>query len=282
MKIQVIGIPSNAGALYEGTELAPQMLRQAGLITALTEKGFSVEDKGDLLSTVILPRHNNSPVRNWPAPRLVWEEIYENASNIFHPHTFSVILGGDCSIEVGTFSAFRKVYGSNSHLLVIDGHVDTLQPKEDACMGAAGMGLWFLLDQEGKWWNNEPICPRDISIIGANHNSENECDIHVVSYDALTHGAFENIVKNHLASIRQDSILVHLDVDVLKNDIMPAAYSPSEIGLDMVKARLLLREILSDTRVKAIEVTEYSANKDIDFQSAKVIIELISQMQTRA
>jgi arginase len=279
MNIQVIGIPSNAGALYEGTEQAPQAIREAGLIPVLRELGFSIEDKGNLLTNISLPRHNNSQVRNWPAPRLVWENIYENASYVFQPSTFTILLGGDCSIEVGAFAAFKKVYGDKSHLLVIDGHVDTIQPKEGTCMGAAGMGLWILQDRDNKWSNFEPVSPDQISIIGPHQIPENDCGIQVLSYNQLTSPSYEEMVRNHLASIKGDSILVHLDVDVLQKTHMPAAYAPSEIGLDLEKALTIMNIILSDSRIKAIEITEYSADKDVNFESAKVIIELISQLQ---
>lgn len=134
MNIQIIGIPSYAGAFYEGTEMAPDAIRKAGLVKSLTELGFTVIDKGNLQTTQNLPRHNIAPIRNWPAPRIVWDEIDKNTDEIFQKDAFTIILGGDCSIEVGTFHAFQQVYGSKSHLLVLDGHVDTMKPQGDICI----------------------------------------------------------------------------------------------------------------------------------------------------
>jgi arginase len=71
MKINLFGIPSQAGALYEGTELSPKALREARLIERLKENHI-VEDYGDLVDYTAFPRHNINPVRNWPAPRMVW------------------------------------------------------------------------------------------------------------------------------------------------------------------------------------------------------------------
>lgn len=276
MKIQIVGIPSHSGALYKGTEMAPQAIRDAGLLQALSERGFTVEDRGDILDDVDLPRHNIGPVRNWPAPRMVWEEISKRADEIFQREAFTIILGGDCSIEVGTFHAFKNVYGSNSHLLVLDGHVDTMKPSGETCIGAAGMGLWFLTKDKKMWWKEDSVNTDCISIIGPQLNSVTDRNFKITSYESLVTDFYLSIVQDHLDSISSDSILVHLDVDVLHKSIMPAAYAPSDVGLDLQKATDIMKIIFADPRVKAIEVTEFAANKDVDGLSAKLIVELLS------
>lgn len=281
MKIQIVGIPSHAGALYEGTELAPQAIRDAGLLQALSQKGFTVADLGDLSNGVDLPRHNIGPVRNWPAPRMVWEEIDQRAEEIFQEETFTILLGGDCSIEVGTFHAFQKVYGTNSHLLVLDGHVDTMKPSGESCIGAAGMGLWFLMNDEKMWWKEDSVNSNCISIIGPQSYLETDDKLKITSYEKLNAESYLSIVQDHLNSIISDSILVHLDVDVLHKSIMPAAYAPSDVGLDLHKATKILQIILADSRVKAIEITEFAAIKDIDGSSAKLIVELLCLLSNK-
>jgi arginase len=275
MNIHIFGLPSSAGALYKGTELAPGAIRDAKLVEKLTAKGYCVHDKGDLFMDLDLPRHNVAPVRNWPAPRIIWEEIVIRSEELFKEDAFSILLGGDCSIEVGTFHAFQKVYGENSHLLVLDGHVDTIKPQGDRCMGAAGMGLWFLLhDDEKLWWNEEKINMERVSVIGPNIN-HTETDIQVITYQQLITENYLSLIHQHLNTITSDSILVHLDVDVLHKSIMPAAYSPSEVGLNLTRAKNILELILADPRVKAIEVTEFSADQDEDKRSAELITELL-------
>jgi arginase family enzyme len=57
---------------------------------------------------------------------------------------------------------------------------------------------------------------------------------------------------------------------------MPAAYSPSKEGLDYDEAANLFKLILSDKRVKAIEVTEFTPQKDSsEGTAASVISDLI-------
>ncbi|WP_442593544.1 arginase family protein [Neobacillus sp. D3-1R] len=275
MNIQIVGIPSQAGALYEGTELAPEAIRAAGLIQKLTEQGFSVKDLGDIISVSSLPRHNIGPVRNWPAPRIVWEELDNRAKELFQNNSFTILLGGDCSLEVGTFHAFQKVFGSDSHLLVLDAHVDTMEPNGDVCIGAAGMGLWFLQQKENRWWKGEAIPSESISIIGPQQNTILNPNLKIISYEESCQPNGLTKVKEHLNSISASSILVHLDVDVLHNSIMPAAYAPSEIGFELPQIVEILTTILADPRVKGIEVTEFSANKDKDQACAQLLVDLL-------
>lgn len=272
MKINIFGFPSHAGALNEGTELAPAAIRNAGLAEKLRDRGISVEDHGDILDSRVLPRHNICPVRNWPAPRMVWDETLENADQLFSRNFFSILLGGDCSIEVGTFPVFRKAFGDQVHLLVLDGHVDTVAPSGERCVGAAGMGLWFLTQDSQVWCKERPFKPENITVIGPQEVPHETYGIKVIPFDELS----MNKIADHLRGLPEEtSILVHFDVDVLQKEVMPSAYSPSEKGLSFEGASEILKLILKDVRVKGIEVTEFSANKDEDGKSAKTIVDLL-------
>lgn len=282
MKINIVGVPSKAGALFEGTELAPNAIREAGLIEALKDRGFTINDIGDIANNADLPQHNVPPVRNWPAPRMVWEKISEAFDEIFQKDAFSIILGGDCSIEVGTFHAFQKVFGENSHFLVLDGHVDIMQPNGEACIGAAGMGLWFLLNDQKTWWSKEQIKTDQVSIIGPVQYQTGTNTPKVIPHSQLMNQDYISVIKTQLKSITAENIFVHLDVDVLHKSIMPAAYSPSEEGLNLKQATEILQLILHDSRVKGIEVTEFCANKDKDAACAKLIVELLCLLSQKA
>ncbi|NHM31031.1 arginase family protein [Neobacillus terrae] len=278
MKVNIFGLPVNAGALYKGTEQSPDAIRKAGLVNRLREAGFNVLDHGNITEAERLPKHNISPVRNWPAPRMVWEATLNTSDQLFNDDDFTIILGGDCSIEVGTFSAFRKVFGEDVHLLVLDGHVDTVAPSGNQCVGAAGMGLWFLTQDCKVWWQEEPFPTECITVIGNHTAAEKEYGIKTIPFEEIN---LER-VKQSLNIISDTSkILVHFDVDVLHKSVMPSAYSPSETGLYMDEASEILKTILADPRVKGLEVTEFSADKEIDGKSSESIIELLSLISER-
>ena len=278
MKINIFGLPVCAGALYKGTEQSPDALRNAGLVDRLREADLDVQDHGNITEAERLPRHNISPVRNWPASRLVWEATLNTADQLFNEEEFTIILGGDCSIEVGTFSAFRKVFGEDVHLLVLDGHVDTVAPSGNRCAGAAGMGLWFLTQDRKVWWQEEPFPAESITVIGNHTSADKEYGIKIIPFEETN---IERVIQSLNNIPNTSKILVHFDVDVLHKSVMPSAYSPSEKGLYMNQATGILKTILADPRVKGLEVTEFSADKDIDGKSSEAIIELLSLISER-
>src|SRR5205814_757432 len=74
---------------------------------------------------------------------------------------------------------------------------------------------------------------------------------------------------------RNSRILVHLDVDVLSQKEMPAAYAPREEGLSMSELLQILKIILADQRVAWLEITEFCPPKDPSGAFAQALIDVI-------
>ena len=265
-ELRVVGVPSRAGALHAGTEHAPEAVRQAGIVGRLSRSGLAVEDYGDVRSSEPFVAHNEPPVRNWPAPRSVWDELLAHARELFNPSGRTILIGGDCSVVVGAYSAFRVAYGPNTHLVVIDGHIDGMAPREDRCVGAAAMGLWFLSSGDSRWWPESAVDPATIAVVGPPDVPEHSRLFNLVSVAD---------VSAYLATLPSDaSVFVHLDVDVIHEQEMPAAYSPNPRGFSVREIAALMALLGADTRVRAMEVTEFRADKDTDGVCARRIIEL--------
>jgi arginase family enzyme len=72
-------------------------------------------------------------------------------------------------------------------------------------------------------------------------------------------------------------VLLHFDIDVLQEQDMPAAYFPHTDGLTLTEAGELLGALLSDPRIRVIEVTEYSALRDLDQRWVSKLVDLLSE-----
>ncbi|MGE5702505.1 MAG: arginase family protein [Clostridia bacterium] len=278
MHISFTGIPSYVGALYSGVEIAPQALRSAGLLERLKQDGFSVTDHGDLRQGEIAVRHNIPPVRNWPAPRILWDAIRSDSSrNWFSPDAVEVIAGGDCSIIVGTFQKLCEQYGTAAHMIVIDAHFDGVIPRVDKCLGAAASGLWFLRNDSLLWSNPFAVSPSQIHVIGCQQTPDNTFGTEVTSLEQMRLQGVREAVRSLLQTLPSDAkIMLHFDVDCIKKDDMPAAYSPSEQGFTLHESSLLLQELFADRRVLGIEITEFSALHDRNGLSAAAITGLLA------
>ena len=282
MNIHTSGIPTFAGALYSGTEMTPQALRRAGLIEQLQAAGHTVTDLGDLALPPYLPKHNIGPVRNWPAPRMVWDVTLAAAREWFTQDSFHLILGGDCSIIVGTATAWHELHGDRAHLLVLDGHLDVMRPRASSCIGAAGMGLWFLTQDDDIWWPGDNFPASRIAALGCQAPPEQTYDIPVTLLSDMRDTGVAAIAEQYLSSLPSDAcVLLHFDVDALEQTYMPAAYSPSQTGLTLEQCRELLTRLLADPRIQALEVTEFSALRDPDGRHARTVAEFLPYLLRR-
>ncbi|MFD2369520.1 arginase family protein [Brevibacillus sp. GCM10020057] len=277
INVNVIGIPHAVGAYVSGTELAPDALREAGLIEQLQQAGLKVSDAGNVKLPDYLPRHNIPPVRHWPAPRMLWDLLRKEARDWLHGDDFALMLGGDCSTIVGTATAHQELHGDLAYLLVIDGHLDAVAPSPHRCLGAAGMGLWFLLRDNPMWAAEQAWTSDRISVIGCQQPPEESCGIEIVSLADLRASEGEHVVSRLLKNIPANAkLLVHFDVDVMDEEAMAAAYSPSKTGLSLKEAENLLAAVVQDSRVIGLEVTEFSALRDTTGEYAKRLVRLLA------
>lgn len=282
MRMKFLGIPTNMGAMFSGTELTPKLIREAKLLDKLERRGVEVIDLGDLKLPDYLPCHNTPPIRNYPGPRMVWESIAsEKYQGLFAENDFTLIIGGDCSIIVGTVANLLEKYDENIHLIVLDAHVDDVAPTSEACIGAAAMGLWFLT-QGNMIWNKRTIPGAKITVIGAQDYPKSNEEISVIPLIELRTAGIVKIAKDLLNNIpSHEKIFLHFDVDVLIDRDMPCAYSPSSEGLLLTECILLLTSLLEDRRVIGMEVTELSGIKATNEDVGKLVNIIVTALGQR-
>ena len=275
-KIFLFDIASDAGCLEQGTEQSPTHFRVNGFAENLRQSAFEVHDLGGV-SIPILDRHNRPPVRNFPSPQIVWEKtraFLAAPEKIENGDTF-ICLGGDCSITVGTVAAMADRYGAESlHVVYLDGDTDSIVPNPENCVGAAGMGLYFLTNAS-EYWSGCRLLPSQITVIG-NKEEVTQDSLATISLQKLRAEGITRSIESMLKGIPKDRhLIVHFDVDVLSKDEMPAAYSPREAGLTLSEVENILKLVFADQRVVFFELTEFVPSKDQNGQYAKSITQAI-------
>lgn len=189
---------------------------------------------------------------------------------------FAVILGGDCSIVLGTALALRR--HGRFGLLFIDGHADFYQPSANPNGEAASMDLAFvtghgptlLTDLEGR----RPLVRKEDAVAFAFRDGEEQAEygsqplpptLRAFDLDAVRElgvDAASRAAVAHLTRPELDGFFVHVDADCLNDAIMPAVDYRVPGGLSWDELDVVLRAALSSEKAVALELTIYNPKLD--------------------
>jgi arginase len=267
-----------AGSLCPGSENDAQAYRDAQLVSRLRAAGCNVTDDGDVAIPSYLPHHSIPPIRNWPGPRIAWDCVSERIGpHLEQPGHVPLLIGCDCSIVVGTTQALLRASREDVHVLYVDGDFDDSPPDPQRCQSAAACALW-LLTQGGPFWAGPPLRPSQVTVIGWTAASSAEAtSIRSLSLTDVRRSGPVEAAREALQAIPASApILLHFDIDVLRESDMPAAYFPHVEGLSLSEATELLAAVLEDPRIRIIEVAEYAALRDLDRRCVSRLVDVLT------
>ena len=190
---------------------------------------------------------------------------------------FPIVLGGDCSILLGPMLALRR--RGRFGLVFIDGHADFQHPSDEpngevASLDlalATGRGPVMLTDLDGL---RPLVRDEDVALVGYRAFGDNDHvleehirDTAVTVIDlpeVREHGAARAVGKALGPVTRPDveGFWVHLDVDVLDDDLMPAVDYRHPGGLTWEEAKEILRGLLRASGARGLEVTIFNPRLD--------------------
>jgi arginase len=176
--------------------------------------------------------------------------------NVISSGSFPVVIGGDCSILIGCALGLKAagIYG----LFFIDGHADFVLPPSSQTKGAAGMDLAIATGYGHNRLTNinglKPyIYQHDVTAFG-NRDTATEYTRPIqrssIGYFDLTRIreiGIEPIVNSFLKRMKAentDGFWIHLDVDVLDDNLMPCVDSRQPGGLTYEELALTMKLLL--------------------------------------
>lgn len=181
--------------------------------------------------------------------------------------SFLILLGGDCSVLIGVGLALKRK--GNFALFYLDGHTDYMKPEQSQTHGAAGMALaiatGFGHSKLTNVNNLEPYFdPKNVFCVGNREYDEDyekpikDSVIKYIPLNKLRKKGIENIIEQFESLVSSDKIdgfLIHLDVDVLNDGIMPAVDSRQNEGLSYQELKSLLIPLMKNKKATGIEIT---------------------------
>jgi arginase len=288
VRYSIIDAPSILGLRPTGVEHLPEALKAAGLLEKLNAKyagcvrpslQYSPErDKRTLLL-------NASPIRSFSL------QLAAMVRDILDDNQFPVVLGGDCSILIGTLLSLRRSgrYG----LFFIDGHADFYQPQASTTGEVADMDLAIVSGRGPDILTNidnlKPLVrDEDVVVLGyrdaeqsASYGSQDikETNMHVfdlLKVRELKIGTAASLAVRSLMKDELAGFWIHLDADVLDDRIMPAVDYRLDDGLDFSELSELLRILIASKRAIGISITIFNPHLDLDGSIAKNFVSSIA------
>jgi arginase len=269
----IIEVPSPLGLRPTGVQAGPSALRTAGLHARLgsyDEARIDVPPDSDV-------RDPGTGVLNPQGVAAVARDLAAAVGTALDSERFPIVLGGDCSILLGPMLALRRrgPFG----LVFIDGHADFQHPSDEpngevASLDlalATGRGPVMLTDLDGL---RPLVRDEDVALVGYRAFGDNDHvleehirDTAVTVIDlpeVREHGAARAVGKALGPVTRPDveGFWVHLDVDVLDDDLMPAVDYRHPGGLTWEEAKEILRGLLRASGARGLEVTIFNPRLD--------------------
>ncbi|HEY1743791.1 MAG TPA: arginase family protein [Granulicella sp.] len=290
-RLTLLDAPSNLGlkppspGKEPGVRQMARVLRAHGIVTQL-----HAEDAGEVTPPNYQAAIDSATkIRNAHAIRDYSAQLASRIGTLLDENRFPLVLGGDCSILLGSTLALRKRgrYG----LLFIDGHSDLLTPEISQTGGAAGMDLALAtgtgpkllteIDAAGPY-----IQPGDAVVFGYNWPPPDEASpaapkppmmafpLSTVRKQGAAHSA--QTAVTHLEGIGR-GFWIHLDLDVLAPEWMPAVDSPNPGGMTPEELLTTLKIAVSSKQCVGMEVTIYDPTQDPKEHGADLIVKLLVQ-----
>ncbi len=281
----VVEAPSPLGLQTDGVARLPDALLDAGLAERLPARHAG---------RVAPPRREPRPdpdtgVRNAGPIADYATQLSHALDPLLDGAEFPVVLGGDCSILLGSLLALRERgrYG----LLFIDGHADfyssyTEPEGEVASMElaiATGRGPAVLADIDGR---GPLVNDSDVAVFGFRDGREQEehgappmpAQLRAWDLASVRRQGVETAARaatTHVARPELDGFWIHLDADVLDDAVMPAVDYRLPGGLSPAELVTVLTAAMRTGRAVGFEVTIYNPELDPDAAAAKVLVQAI-------
>ncbi|MER7458469.1 arginase family protein [Micromonospora sp. NPDC126480] len=292
-RIAVLDAPTNLGlrpptpTSVPGCAKAPGAMRDHGLLARLRAR-----DAG----CVTPPRYDPGDWRPGDGVCHAREiadysvALAERIGAIIDRGEFPLVLGGDCSVLLGSALAMHRLgeaVGGRIGLVFVDGHSDFRHPGNASYVGAAagedlalvtGRGQADLAAIEGRRPYFRDI---DVVVLGIRAQDEYRLDLQAAGITTRpvpalrAEGAARTAQWAHEQLADCAGYWVHVDVDVLDPAVMPAVDAPDPGGIAFAELEILLAGLVDTPHCLGVELTVFDPDYDPDGSYAAEIVNTV-------
>lgn len=208
---------------------------------------------------------------------------------------FPLVIGGDHSVAIGTWSGAARTAGAPVGLLWIDAHLDSHTPETTYSGAIHGMPLACLLGRGDKrllniGLNGPQVSAAHTVVLGPRSYEPEEMDflrsigVTIIDSEAVTARGFAVCLAEAMAIVATApaGFGVTLDLDAFDPLLAPGVGSPEPDGLRVGDVLLALRHLSAMPGLLALEIAEYNPDRDRQGVTAGLIADLIGEVLPRA
>jgi arginase len=291
--VALIGVPTDIGAGDRGASMGPEALRVAGISEALTARGLTVFDRGNLFGP-----HNpwQPPVDGYRhLPQVVaWNsEVLRAVSAELAAGHVPIMLGGDHCLAIGSITAVARHCRERNRklrILWLDAHADAntsvITPSGNihgmpvACL--CGHGPRELTELGGSVPAIDAASLRQIGIRSVDVGEKKLVrDVGLDIYDMryIDEIGMRRAMEEALEGVDADTHLhVSFDVDFLDPEIAPGVGTTIPGGPNYREAQLCMEMIADTGRLGSLDIVELNPAFDVRNRTATLAVDLIESL----
>lgn len=280
----VIDAPSDLGLRRTGVDGLPDALRAAGLLEGLPD----VRHAGCLTVPPYVPlRDASTGVLNPDGIRTFSLCLAERVAFTLNLGRFPLVLGGDCSILLGSTLALRR--RSRFGLFFFDGHADFYSPETEPNGEVASMDLAVVTGREpaalADLDGQRPLVQEEDVVVFGFRDAESAAEygspdvrqtaMHTFDLSEVRRLGPTGAAQQGLAALEASGVegfWIHLDADVLNDEVMPAVDYRMPNGLWPEELSEALAVVLASPLAVGMEVTIYNPTFDNAERSAARVL----------
>lgn len=294
MKINLIGVPIFYGCDNNGTQFAPDKLREKDICNILKNGEHEVYDMGNISVPYLEPalKLKSNPCMKY------FDQVLEVNENLAHSvymslanGYFPLVLGGDHSIGIGSISGASKKF-NNLGVVWIDAHGDCNTCEISTSYNIHGMPLAFATGYGSDKFTNlyfdgKKVESKNVFHIGGRDIDDDEealmnsTDMNIYNGELLHKKGLDFVIEDILQKAKEndiDALHVSFDIDFMDASIVPGTGTKVSEGFDKNTAISILRKLLQSGLVASMDVVELNTVLDENDVTANLTVEVIKEV----
>lgn len=290
--VAFIGLASGWGAQVRETEKGPNALKESEVLTSLhfPWSWKEVLHPSKTAKEINLP----SGLETLPYIEDVCLRLAHSVDQTLQEGQFPVIIGGDHSIAIGTWTGVTHQLKAKEKfgLIWIDAHMDahTMETTPSkayhgmplaALLGFGETSLVNLLGEQGSVLNPDHVCLIGVRSYEAGEEALLErLGVRIYYIAEVKERGFEAVFQEALQRVKEGTkgFGLSIDLDGFDPAEAPGVGTPEAHGLSAAEVLPALSVVRQDPLFKALEIVEYNPDRDKERKTLFLLRDLLSSV----